>query len=52
MACEIGSFEFRYAKEHIKPLNERIPTTSPWLHALQKKYLLMLENEVLKQQEN
>jgi len=36
-ACEIGSFEFRYAKESIKPLNKRIPTTSPWLHGLQKK---------------
>jgi hypothetical protein len=34
IACEIGSFEFRYANEHIVPLKERIPETSFWLYAL------------------
>jgi len=34
-ACETGSLEFEYAKEHTEPLKARTPTTSFSLHALQ-----------------
>lgn len=33
-AREIGSLEFKYAKEHTEPLKAITPVTSFWLHAL------------------
>lgn len=36
-ACETGSFEFKYAREHTEPRNKRTPRISFWLQASQKK---------------